>query len=219
MNINTIKQLYLNKDIQYFSLEREIFKSEIKGNNLNILDVGCGSGALGAYLISNQNCEVHGFEINSNIIHLAKKNLTSVIDGNIETDPIPFEFNSFDYIVLGDVLEHLINPIQTLEKLIKYLNKDGVLLVTTPNVKHWSVIYNLIFKDNWEYRDWGILDYTHLRFFTKKSLNNILQKHDIANFSIKRVIQNPSKSHKINKLSFSLFEGFLASHLFLKLKA
>ena len=219
MSINTIRQLYLNKDIQYFSLEREIFKSEIIGSNLNILDVGCGSGALGAYLISNQNCKVHGFEINSNIIHLAKKNLTSVIDGNIETDPIPFEFNSFDYIVLGDVLEHLINPIQTLEKLMKYLNKNGVLLVTTPNVKHWSVSYNLIFKDNWEYRDWGILDYTHMRFFTKKSLTNILNKHNISNFSIKRIIQYPSKSHTINKFSFSLFEGFLASHLFLKLKA
>ena len=219
MNIDTIKQLYLKKDIQYFSLERELFKSEIKGNNLNILDVGCGSGALGAFLISNQNCTVHGFEINSNIIHLAEKNLTSVVEGNIETDQIPFEFKSFDYIVLGDVLEHLINPMQTLQKLIKYLRKDGVLLVATPNVKHWSVTYNLIFKDNWEYKDWGILDYTHLRFFTKKSLNDMLQLNNISNFKLERIIQNPSKSHFINKFSFSLFEGFLASHLFLKIKS
>jgi 2-polyprenyl-3-methyl-5-hydroxy-6-metoxy-1,4-benzoquinol methylase len=219
MKTDTIKQLYLNKDIEYFSLERELFKSNIKRDNLNILDVGCGSGALGAFLIANQNCKVHGFEINSNIIDIAKNNLTSVVEGNIETDPIPFEFKSFDYIVLGDVLEHLINPIPTLEKLKKYLSKDGILLVTTPNVKHWSVTYNLIFKDDWQYKDWGILDYTHLRFFTKKSLTNMLMSNNITDFQIEWIIQKPSKSHIINKAFFNLFEGFLASHVFLKIKA
>jgi len=218
MSIDKIKQLYLDKDIQYFSLEREIFKSEITNNNLNILDVGCGTGSLGSFFISNQNCTVHGFEINSNIIDLARENLTSVVEGNIEIDPIPFENRSFDYIILGDVLEHLINPIQTLQKLKKYLRKDGVLLVTTPNIKHWSVTYNLIFKDNWEYKEWGILDYSHLRFFTKKSLMDLLRKNQINNIKIERIIQNPSKSYIINKLTFSFFEGFLASHLLLKIK-
>ena len=216
--MSLIKEMYLHKEIQYFSLEREIFKNSILQNGQVIFDIGCGTGALGSYFIQNQSCLVHGFEINSNVINEAKSNLTSIVEGNIETDLIPFKNDYFDYIILGDVIEHLINPILTINRLKPYLKKGGTILITTPNIKHWSVVYNLLFKDSWDYKSWGILDFTHLRFFTKKSFLNMLNYNNEENFEIKRVIQNPSKSHYFNLLTLNIFNGFLASHLFIKIK-
>jgi hypothetical protein len=72
-----------------------------------------------------------------------------------------------------------------------------------------------VFADKWEYESWGILDYTHLRFFTKKSITDLLKKNGMNVVFSKRVIQKPSKSDLINTCSFGLFAGFLASHTFL----
>lgn len=211
--------MYLSKDIQYFSLERDFFKNIITDNNQVILDIGCGTGALGSFFIRNQSCLVHGYEINSNIINEAKSNLTSVIEGNIETDLIPFNHDYFDYIIMGDVIEHLINPILTINRLKPFLkNNGGTILIMTPNVRHWSVVYNLLFKDLWDYKLWGILDFTHLRFFTKNSFSKMLENNNEKNFEIKRIIQNASKSYFFNLITCNIFNGFLASHLFIKIK-
>jgi hypothetical protein len=84
-----------------------------------------------------------------------------------------------------------------------------------PNVKHWTVLYALIFKDEWEYKDWGILDYTHLKFFTKKSFVKSLKTLSKINvIDTQRVIQKPSKSNLINKITLGIFSGFIASHTF-----
>ena len=135
-----------------------------------------------------------------------------------ESVKISYEKQSFDYIIMGDVLEHLIDPMSTLKKLKPYLKKEGSFLLTVPNIRYWKTLIDLVLKDEWEYKDWGILDFTHLRFFTKKSLFRLFFKMDFNHLSVSRVIGKNTKSDFLNKLTLGLFEGFLASHIFVRAK-
>ena len=218
MNKDVIEEMYITKETNYFSLERQMFKDAVRENSLNILDIGCGTGILGAYFKKNQNCNVTGIEINQKAFEAAKLNLDNVIKGNIETLDLTLNENYFDVIIMGDVLEHLVNPITTILKITPLLKKEGRILITVPNVRNWNVLIKLIFQDSWEYADWGILDYTHMRFFTLKSAKSILKKNNIKIESAQRIIQKPSKSHVFIIFTLGLFEGFLASHIFLTLK-
>jgi 2-polyprenyl-3-methyl-5-hydroxy-6-metoxy-1,4-benzoquinol methylase len=119
---------------------------------------------------------------------------------------------------LGDVLEHLISPVNTIKKLLNVLKPGGRILITVPNIRYWKVILDLIINDKWEYTSWGILDYTHLRFFTKKSIVDLMKSNNFNVIDSQWIIQKPSKSHLINTLSFKIFNGFLASHCFITLQ-
>lgn len=219
MEVDLIEELYANKEVNYFSLERQIFKDAVKENGLKILDIGCGTGILGAHFKKNQNATVYGVEISRSAYEKASKNLDRVIRGNIETLEIDFERDFFDVIVMGDVVEHLVNPIDTIRRLLPFLRPGGKIHITVPNVRHWSVVKPLLFSDNWEYKDWGILDYTHMKFFTKRSFSEMLNKIDqLTIIRLERVIQKGSKSSVFNLLTFNVFSGFLASHTFVSLE-
>ncbi len=218
MSGDIVADMYSAKEGEYFSLERELFINAITGTNLTLLDVGCGTGALGKWFRTNRSFSVYGIEINDKAFKEAEKNLDGVIKGNIEMMELPYADESFDAIVMGDVLEHLIEPVAAVKKLLQKLKKGGQMYISVPNIRHWKEVLNLVFRDKWEYTPWGILDYTHLRFFTKRSIVALLEKNDIQVAHASWVIQNPSKSHIINKLTVGLLEGLLASHTFLVVK-
>lgn len=218
MQKDIVEEMYISKETEYFNLERQIFKNAITKKGIKILDIGCGTGVLGAFFKNEQECEVYGIEINENAYTEAKKNLNQVIKANVEILELPFEACFFDAIILGDVLEHLISPVSTIKKLLKVLKPGGKIHITVPNIRYWRVILDLVIKDEWEYKSWGILDYTHLRFFTKKSIINLMLNNNIKVVDSQWVIQKPSKSHFINLISFKIFNGFLASHCFVTLE-
>ena len=218
MKIDLVEKLYSNKPSEYFSLEREIIIKKICGKDLTILDVGCGSGELGEALKKKTNSVVYGVELNEKAYKSACLKLDHVFHANIETHNIAFEKNYFDFIVLGDVLEHLIDPKNVLTELHQFLKPDGYMLITVPNIKYWRVLLDLILRDNWEYQDWGILDYTHLRFFTKKSISKLFKSIGLGNITANRFIGKGSKSYFLNKLTLTFFEGFLASHILIMSK-
>lgn len=218
MSRDLVEEMYISKHSEYFSLEREMFKNAIKENNLTILDVGCGTGALGSFYQKNQDCKVYGIEISQNAYLEAKKNLFEVVKGNVEIMELPFSENFFDVVIMGDVLEHLINPISTLEKLSAVLKPGGKIYITVPNIRHWKTLLALVFKDQWDYKSWGILDYTHLRFYTLSSICKMLKTNNFRISDAQRVIQSPSKSRVFDKLTFGLFSGFLASHTFITIE-
>ncbi len=161
-------------DIDYYKYcRKEIIRciNESREQPIKVLEVGCGLGATLAniqYLYPN--AEVHGIELVKEIVDIAK-NSQDIICGDIEQMTIPFEEGSFDYIILGDVIEHLRNPWGVLNNLKEYLKVGGYFLCSIPNLMHYSVITELL-KGNFTYKDSGILDRTHLRFFT---LNEIVQ--------------------------------------------
>lgn len=122
-----------------------------------------------------------------------------------------FDKATFDYIVCADVLEHLIDPWIVLSDLVSFLKPGGRIMVSLPNVRHWSIWLPLILRGHWEYRESGIMDRTHLRFFTRFSAIELLNNAggDVA-------IYHPligGKWRLVNKFSVGLLEEFVAIQL------
>ena len=143
----------------------------------SVLDVGCAQGVMGR-LLKNKYCKVYGIEINAEALKDAResKNYVDVFDFNIENPVRDSEeyqkYNQiteeFDYIVLSNVLEHLVNPSNALIEVSRKLKNGGRILVSMPNVAHADIVLNLL-NGIFNYNDMGLLDNSHLRFFTKSS--------------------------------------------------
>lgn len=157
----------------YYKCRRPELAQHICPGSNRVLDVGCAEGFLGESLKQMGRAqEVVGIELFPEAARVAESRLSRVICGDIETidrNTLELEVGSFDYIICGDVLEHLRNPWAVLSWLASLLKRGGRLIVSIPNVRHWSVTFSLLFRGEWTYHTHGILDRTHLRFFTRKS--------------------------------------------------
>jgi 2-polyprenyl-3-methyl-5-hydroxy-6-metoxy-1,4-benzoquinol methylase len=130
-----------------------------------VLEVGCGAGGtLGRIQHLYPKAEVYGIELVEEIAKLGAMNY-NIICGDIEQMELPYKKESFDYIIFGDVLEHLVHPDEVLRKVRGYLKKDGHVLASIPNLMNAAVIYDLL-RGTFTYEDSGIRDRTHMRFFT-----------------------------------------------------
>ncbi len=142
---------------------------EEEGNSaFAVLEIGCASGAT-LLEIGNRypNAELHGIELDRDVANLASHYL-DIVQGDIQEKRNPFG-RRFDCIVLGDVLEHLRDPEDILMELREWLNPGGYLVISVPNIMHISVLEPLL-HGRFTYRDEGILDRTHLKFFTRTEL-------------------------------------------------
>lgn len=147
------------------------------------LDVGCSTGYFGDFIKNYAKVTVDGIEISKDKIE-AKKVLNNVFSFDLDSEwPSSFTKNKYDYILFGDVLEHLKNPRLTLEKSKKLLNSGGYIFVSVPNIAHISTRLELV-NGSFEYEDTGILDNTHLQYFTLKTFTNIVKE---AGYNIVKV--------------------------------
>lgn len=142
-----------------------------------VLDVGAATGYM-ASILKSRGCRVVAIEKDPVAAELAKPKLDSVIVADIETLAID-EWNSeFDFILLLDVLEHLRYPFQTLQRLPPLLTERGCLIVSLPNVANWRVRLDLL-TGRWTYKRTGILDSTHLRFYTLRTARDLIMKAEL----------------------------------------
>lgn len=149
----------------YYACSRPDVQRLINTASKRILDVGCGAGMLGGSLKQKRGAEVWGVEYVPEVAKIAAGRLDRVISGAIEDALAQLPDGYFDTIICADVLEHLVNPWQVLNELKAKLSPGGELVASIPNIRHWSVVSRLL-EGRWEYADAGILDRTHLRFFT-----------------------------------------------------
>lgn len=142
-----------------------------------IVDTGCAAGALGAaYLRRNPRARYLGIEMDGSAAAIAATRLTELFCGNAETDPMPFDVpDGVDCLVYGDVLEHLFDPWTLLKRQVGFLRPGGTVVVCMPNVEHWSVAAKLL-AGKFDYEDSGILDRTHLRWFTPRTMADALSQ-------------------------------------------
>jgi SAM-dependent methyltransferase len=160
---------YISKDQSYFGNVRSEILPLIPKKSDRIFEVGCGSGDTLAYLKSTGVCSwAGGIELFHDAAELARNKIDFVMEGNIENIDLPFQEEKFDVILCLDVLEHLIDPWEAVRRLHLLLKPGGSLICSIPNVRHVSVVGPLLFG-RWEYAKEGILDKTHLRFFTKNT--------------------------------------------------
>lgn len=143
------------------------------GSNKRVLDLGCSTGRLAEAIKENDNA-IYGVELNPHNAELARRICEEVFVGSIENiSQFSLEKNSFDVILLADVLEHIPHPEDVLITLKDYLKDDGCILVSLPNVAHLYVRAKLLFGV-FDYEPSGILDRTHLKFFTYKTARDLL---------------------------------------------
>ena len=141
-----------------------------------VLEVGCGEGWFGKRVKELvPHCEYHGVELFPDAAAVAAENIDLVINGNIEDKSLISSLpGNYDLLVFGDLLEHLVNPWDTLKLLAGKAAPQSTCVACIPNVAHWSIISNLL-KGKWEYQDAGLLDRTHLRFFTVETMFKMFQ--------------------------------------------
>lgn len=163
------------KDYKFGSLAYGAHQKIIKyvGSNKKVLDVGCADGYLGKEF-KNNGCFVVGIEDVVQKAEIAKKSLDDVVIGDIEElKTLPYPENFFDVIVFADVLEHLIMPDSVLVSFKKYLKEEGVIIISVPNIARIDIRIKLLLGE-FNYTQGGILDKTHLRFFTLDSMRRLL---------------------------------------------
>lgn len=160
---------------QYYGFSRPEVQALVPTAARRVLDVGCAAGLLGEALKARGVEEVCGIECDPEIAAHAAKRLDKVIVGDVETLAEDLPANYFDCIVLADVLEHLRDPQTILEKLRTSLTEDGLIVASIPNVGHWSVLRGLL-EGRWQYEKAGILDRTHLRFFTRQTILHLFNE-------------------------------------------
>lgn len=163
---------------EYFEFTRPELRALVPQTARRVLDVGCGAGALGAALKAERpGLEVVGLEGFPEAAERARARLDDVYHLDLDAlDALPADAGTFDAMVFGDVLEHLRDPARLLRTLRGALAPDGVIVCSIPNVKHWTVVMPLLVHDRWEYQDAGLLDRTHVHFFTLEEIDRMLKE-------------------------------------------
>jgi len=149
----------------------------IPASACRILEIGCGTGRLGASIKARQRAFVTGIELNEVAASLARQRLDRVIVGNVESLDCGLGGEEFDCVICGDVLEHLRQPDRVLRRIHSWLAPGGHLVASIPNVRNHSVLTGL-FEGNWTYESAGLLDNTHLRFFTRLDIEQLLDRSE-----------------------------------------
>jgi 2-polyprenyl-3-methyl-5-hydroxy-6-metoxy-1,4-benzoquinol methylase len=140
-----------------------------------VLETGCANGRFTAVL-AEIKCQVVGVELDPQAALSAARFCEEVIVGNLESEETIAQIpGGFDIILFGDVLEHLVRPWQVLRSMQSKLNPNGCLVVSIPNVAHWDVRMGLL-RGRFDYQQNGLLDSTHLRFFTRYTAHELLKE-------------------------------------------
>ena len=155
-----------------------------------VLDLGIGSGALGQHLSQQLQCQVDGVTVNPQEEQVARSwyQRIDVLDLDQPGWEAGFEPGSYDVIVCADVLEHLAQPDLVLAACRKLLRPEGVLLVSIPNASYAGLVVDLA-HGNFEYGNEGLMDRTHLRFFTRRSFQRLLDSQGWRVAQVERIEQ------------------------------
>jgi len=168
------------------------------GSNKTVLDVGCAAGDTARALI-DQGCRVSGVDNDPVAAERARSDLEDLVITDLDTNPLSSHFKpqSFDAIVFGDVLEHLVDPAATLRDSLTLLTPQGRIFVSIPNVAHGSIRLGLL-QGAWTYTLTGLLDRTHLRFFTREGVCELLEGAGLVIEELRSTVLDPLATEEID---------------------
>lgn len=190
------EQLYEDKQNDYYYHSRDEMLAFVPESIHKVLDVGCGNGAFGDLLKKQYSCQVWGIEPHKPAALAAQKKLDKVINSLFVKDLVELAGQKFDVIFFNDVLEHLVMPNDALLLASTLLNKGGYIVASIPNIRFYPVMLSLIRYKDFKYLESGVMDKTHLRFFTEKSMIRLFNDNG---YLVKRI-------EGINKHQFKYLE-------------
>jgi len=206
---------YRQKQTGYYNSDRTLLISHFPSGVRTLLDIGCAEGKFGMDVKRRHGAEVWGIEPFGNAAKIAAERLDKVYSLTVEEalEHLPADY--FDCISFNDVLEHLVDPWNILKRIGPYLKENGTVFACIPNVMYREVLAELLFEGDWKYRDAGVLDRTHLRFFTRKSILRMFaecgyQVHYIEGLS------PGTKNRKLKYLNRLIFNGRLDDMQFIQ---
>lgn len=184
-----------------------------------VLEIGCADGFMGEYLIKERGCEVIGVEIDKEAAKQSQKRGLTVICGDIEEE-ITFnklkQEEKFEIILCSSVIEHLGDPVKALKTWRDFLNEEGFLLATVPNIGHWSARLKIILG-KFPSEEYGIFDENHLHFFTLDSFKKMLKD---CGYNIEHLGIDPVGGGlpKLSRFFSLFFPGLFAYQIVIKAK-
>lgn len=198
-------KLYHDKNQGYYYHQRPEIMPFVPPTVRSALDIGCGNGLFGAMLKEKRACRVWGIEPNRDAANEARNKLDHVINGLFAKDVPELSGQKFDAIFFNDVLEHLADPFETLNQCRGLLNSGGYVIASIPNIRWYPVMMSLLRYKDFKYENAGVMDKTHLRFFTHKSM---LRMFEDAGYKIVRSegINKNTNFTWFNMLNFLLFK-------------
>jgi 2-polyprenyl-3-methyl-5-hydroxy-6-metoxy-1,4-benzoquinol methylase len=179
--------------------------------NLDVLDVGCGFATTSQHIADRGN-RVTGIESSAEAVAVARARVSDVVHTDLQQlDDVKRALGErrFDVIIFADVLEHLSWPIGVLRGYLDLLKDDGSVIVSLPNVGLWSVRLNLMLG-RFRYEETGVLDRTHLRFFTRRTAREMIEQ---AGLKIVRRTYNPGLVRPFVPLAKRFIGGNVAESL------
>ena len=188
---------------------------KLVGTGKKVLEVGCAAGSQSKVLKMEFCCTVIGIEIDADCASEAAKYCKRVIVANIETIDLEQELcgEKFDVVTFADVLEHLYDPAASLQKVAAVLKDNGYIVASIPNIAHASIQFEMM-MGNFRYRNIGLLDESHIKFFTLNSINELFVSTGYCIEALDRVICEPSMTEFETKPKTWLDKAVLNYFLF-----
>ena len=174
----------MSESAEYYQYTREDLIPFLPEKYLTVLEIGCGEGNFWKLLRQDTQLEIWGIEPNPEAAEVASGKAHKLFNCLFDAcfDDLPDDY--FDLVICNDVIEHMPDHDHFFKRIKQKMATDGHLIGSLPNVRYYSVMRSLIFKKDWPYEDAGVLDRTHLRFFTEKSMRRCFDEH---NFNIDKL--------------------------------
>lgn len=217
MTNSSLASAYADKPSSYFQGARHDIIGDLpRSPPLAILEIGCGSGSTLALAKKQGKARLTvGVEFDRESAAMARDHLDMVVEGNIESVELPFPPAHFDVLIMSEVLEHLIDPWTTLQKLRPFLRVGGVLYASSPNVAHISVLRQLL-RNRFDYKDSGITDWTHLRWFTPVTYGEMIERAGFRVSWVRAISPLTPKQRIVNALTLGRLSHIFTGQIFVK---
>jgi len=208
--------LYEAKPTTYFANARnDIVNLLTQDAAARVLEIGCGAGGTGEAAINAGKAGHYvGVELDPLAAEAASTRLSDVICGNVEEIDVDVLGHDFDVLIISEVLEHLVDPWGTLRRLASSLRTGAMVYASSPNAAHWSIICNLVYG-RFRYQPSGLMDKTHLRWFTPESYRALFEETGFKVISLNPIRPLTGKSGIIDALTRGRLRHLLMQQMML----
>jgi 2-polyprenyl-3-methyl-5-hydroxy-6-metoxy-1,4-benzoquinol methylase len=166
------------------------------GENKRVLEIGAGPGSITKVLHGESCCRVTALEIDSEAIKKLRPFCERVFQADLNNpawSDLVNQTDRFDVVVAADVLEHVYEPLAVLKAMKGFLNESGYIVISLPHVGHCA-LHACLLEEDFEYRDWGLLDRTHIRFFGIKNIQKLFEDAGLKIVHAEFVVRNPDQT-------------------------